>query len=137
MNTEYHPNLIDEHTRGTSDAIVTVDNASEIGQPKATRTVTILNRASVKRYALAVSKAKRAGKFTRVGETFLIGCEAELESKLRQLANEVGGQTPTDGFKFTTKLTRQKALEKLELLAATIISGKVMRHPSLGQTLKD
>lgn len=105
--------------------------------PKTPRTVTVLNRAAVKRYALAVSKAKRAGKFTRVGETFLIGCEAELESKLRQMANENDERTPVGALKFTTKLTRQKALEKLELLAATIISGKVQRHPSLGQTLKD
>lgn len=104
---------------------------------KPERKITVLNRAAVKRYALAVSKAKRAGKFTRVGETFLIGCEAELESRLRQIANEVGGQTPVGGLKFCTKLTRQKSLDKLELLAATIISGKVQRHPSLGQTLKD
>lgn len=104
---------------------------------KSERKITILNRAAVKRYALAVSKAKRAGKFSRVGESFYIGCEAELEHHIRRGISEIGGQTPTGGLKFTTKLTRQKSLEKLELLAATIISGKVMRHPSLGITLKD
>lgn len=110
---------------------------ADVVNPKATRTVTIMNRASVKKYALAVSKAKRAGKFTRVGESFFIGCEAELESKIRQLTYEDKERTPLDGLKFTTKVTRDKALEKLEMLAAVIIHGKVMRHPSLGQTLKD
>lgn len=110
---------------------------SEESVAKVKRTGTVLNRSAVKKYALAVSEAKRAGKFTRVGETFFIGCEAELENKLRQLANEIGGQLPCNGLKFTTKVTRDKALEKLEQLATNIIHGKVMRHPSLGQTLKD
>lgn len=103
-----------------------------------TRTQTVLNRAAVKKYALAVAKHKRpANKFSRVGETFLIGVEAELESKIRQIASENDERTPVGSLKFCTKLTRQKSLEKLELLAATIISGKVQRHPSTGVTLKD
>lgn len=103
----------------------------------AERKITLLNRSAVKKYALAVSKAKRAGKFTRVGETFYIGCEAEMDSALRKLANELGGQLPTGELTFTTKTTRTKAVEKLEQLAAIVIHGKVMRHPSIGQTLKD
>lgn len=96
-----------------------------------------MKRSHVKRYALAVSKAKRAGKFTRVGESFYIGVEAELESRIRQLAPLTEGFVPESGTVFTTKTSRAKIVEKFETMAAQIIHGRVMRHPTVGVTLKD
>lgn len=98
---------------------------------------TVLNRSSVKKYALAVSETKRAGKFSRVGEEFYLRCEANLESTLRRLA-QFGSDAPpvAPGHTFITRVAREKAEEKLEELAKRIIYTEVMSHPSIGMTLK-
>ncbi len=106
-------------------------------ETKPASTQTLLVRSKVKKYALEVSKAKRAGKFKRVGEGFLVGVEAEVESKLRALGTDIAGQVPVNGMKFTNGTTRRKLLEKLELCAAQVIHGRVMRHPTIGVTLMD
>ncbi len=98
---------------------------------------TLINRRAVKSYALGVAKTKRAGKFTRVGETFLIAVEAELDAKIRQLVIQTEEPPTHEGIKFTTTLARNKIQLRLEKLAARIIYGKVLRHPSVGQTLRD
>jgi len=102
----------------------------------------ILSPSVVKKFALAVSKKKRAGKFTRVSEEFVVACQAEFEGRLRGLVNTLDVEAvtklvPVDGMKFTTKVARDKAAAKLEELAIAIVHGKVMRHPSLGKTLMD
>lgn len=102
---------------------------------KTERNITVLNRASVKRYALAVSAGCRASKFSRVGEEFLLRCEARMESAIRALS-PVECPLPAGGITFVTKTARDKAEEKLETLAQRIIYSEVMKHPSLGCTLK-
>lgn len=96
---------------------------------------TVLNRSSVKKYALKVSTERRAGKFTRVGEEFFLRCEAHLESEIRSLSYGTTAP-PAPGVSFITKVARAKAEEKLEDLAMRIIYSEVMQHPSLGVTLK-
>lgn len=98
---------------------------------------TVLNRSSVKKYALVISETRRAGKFTRVGLEFFERCEVIMESELRAIpASVVVDLPPGAGLTFITKLTRSKAEEKLDILARKIIYTEVMRHPSLGCTLK-
>lgn len=99
---------------------------------------TILNRASTKKYALKVSTERRANKFVRVSQDFFQRCEARLENEIRGL-----GSAPYDSnipnsepLLFVTKLARLRAQEKLEAAAQRIIYSEVMKHPSLGKTLK-
>lgn len=99
-----------------------------------TRTQTVINRAAAKRYALGISATRRAGKFTRVGVEFLERCEARLEAEIRALSGTE--EIPTTNLVLVTKLARSKAEEKLQSLAQRIIYYEVMKHPSLGCTLK-
>lgn len=104
------------------------------------RSVSVINRASTKVYALGISGKHRAGKFTRVSEEFLTGVEAEVEAAIRRLASTEGIHGTSDeapALTFTTKAAREKMVEKLEEATRAIIYKKVMRHPSIGQTLKD
>lgn len=98
----------------------------------------LINRSAVKKYALEVSRRKRAGKFTRVSADFLNDVEAALDSAIRGIDSGSYGEiiTPAPGTKFMTGLAGRKAAIKLDLLAVKIIDSKVMRHPSLGCTLK-
>ena len=45
----------------------------------------IINRSSIKRYALHCSAKRRAGVFTRVSEDWLTMVEAEVESVIRRV----------------------------------------------------
>jgi hypothetical protein len=99
----------------------------------------IINRSSVRAYALQVSVQRRANKFTRVSEEFLQSVEADVESAIRQLAltgleNVV---SPIGDREFITGAAMEKLREKMNERARAIIQGKVMRHPSVGITLKD
>lgn len=101
---------------------------------------TVLNRSSVKKYALKVSTERRAGKFTRVGEEFFLRCEANLESAIRGIVTAyrpVGPEfMPATEETFITATARAKAEEMLGFLAQRIIYREVLRQPSLGCTLK-
>lgn len=109
-------------------------NKKPMNEPT-TRNITVLNRASVKKYALAVSAGCRASKFSRVGEEFLLRCEAIMEAEIRSLSSGMPS-LPANGITFVTKTARDKVEEKLEELAQRIIFNEVARHPSLGCTLK-
>lgn len=103
------------------------------------KTQSIINRSAVKKYALRVSALKRAGKFTRVSEEFLTQVEADLDSCIRQLAiSDISGMTNTDEGAdwFITGQALKKTEERLNMLARLIIHRKVMRHPTIGCTLK-
>lgn len=93
---------------------------------------TFLIRSQVKRYALDVSKRKRAGKFTRMSEAFFVSCEAEMEGKVRSL--QLHDTEPVTGM-FITGHCVNAAKEKLNQVAKAIVHGKVMRHPSISVTL--
>ena len=102
----------------------------------------VINRGSVKDYALKVSRERRAGKFTRVSEEFLTSVEANVEAAIRQthpgeFNNLVSPVIPEDNREFITGAALEKIREKLNQRARFIISGMVMRHPTLGCTLKD
>jgi hypothetical protein len=45
--------------------------------------MSLLNRTKVREFALAMAKG-RAHKFTRVSEEFLLLCEAELKTRIRE-----------------------------------------------------
>jgi putative NADPH-quinone reductase len=106
-------------------------------QESKTRTVGILNRSAVKSYALTVSHNRRAGKFTRVGEDFIDQVEAELESAIRKIMGSTPEGMPACGCeRLITGKAADKADEKLNELTHAIVFRAVMRHPSLGCTLK-
>jgi hypothetical protein len=114
---------------------------NETTENTVTKTQSIINRSAVKKYALKISKEKRAGKFTRVSEEFLTQVEADLDSSIRKLADggvyaDFNSLAPTDGAWFITGQTIKKAEERLNMLATVIIHRKVMRHPTIGCTLK-
>lgn len=100
--------------------------------------MSIINRSAIKDYALKVSAERRAGKFSRVSEEFLCQVEADVESAIRQLASVPTCDivTPADEREFITGEALSRLREKLNERARSIIAAKVMRHPSLGVTLK-
>lgn len=104
------------------------------------KTQSIINRSAVKKYALKISKEKRAGKFTRVSEEFLTQVEADLDSSIRQLAMMAHDSSMTDPEAgadwFITGQALKKTEERLNILARVIVHRKVMRHPTVGCTLK-
>lgn len=104
-----------------------------------TRTESVINRSAVKSFAIGISVKHKAGKFTRVSEEFLTAVEAEVESFIRKLNPTVGiyGAAPEGGQLFITKLAREKLETRLNDVTRAIIFNKVMRHPSIGCTLKD
>lgn len=103
-----------------------------------TKTQSVINRSTVKAYALKVSAERRAGTFTRVSEEFLIAVEAQVEAAIRQLAPPVESPVlPDDDREFITGRALDNIREKLNDRARAIIQGKVMRHPTIGCTLKD
>lgn len=99
----------------------------------------LLARAQVKAYALKVSKAHRAGKFTRVGDAFFIACEARVESEIRRLCDaDKARQAPPHDKSFVKQgVAVAKILERLEDFARVVIFNKVMAHPTRGKTLLD
>ncbi len=107
-------------------------------EPKAPRSTALLKRSHVKAYALAVSKHRRANKFVRVSESFINSVEAEFESKIRALHNAPYNAelTPLEGLSFVTGFAKERLADKSEELVRAIISGKVMRHPTVGVTLQ-
>lgn len=113
-----------------------MNELTEAPQPVAS--LFLINRSSVKKYALEVSKQRRAGKFTRVSADFLDDIEAAIDSAIRGIDSGSYGETvvPEPGTKFVTGKAAAKAAIKLDMLAMKIIGSKVMRHPSLGITLK-
>lgn len=103
------------------------------------KTQSIINRSAVKKYALKVSAEKRAGKFTRVSEEFLTQVEADLEAGIRQLSLSDYSEMvkPDEGADwFITGQALKNAESRLNMLARVIVHRKVMRHPTLGCTLK-
>lgn len=101
---------------------------------------TILKRSAIKQYALEASKAIRAGKFSRVGQSFIDRCEARTDAAIRAIyRGDLGPVTPIlpeEGVKFITPYGKVKASEQMELLARDVIFNEVRSHPSLGKTLK-
>lgn len=103
-----------------------------------TKTQSVINRSAVKAYALKISAERRAGKFTRVGEDFLTRIEADVEASIRQVGLELSNPVkPADDREFITGSALDKVREKLNERTRAIVNSAVMRHPSLGCTLKD
>lgn len=100
---------------------------------------TVMNRTALRNYAMQVSAEKRAGKFSRVGESFMERCEARLEAVIRALAPVTESEAPpvptNNHTNFTTHVAAAKLNEKVEEAAKRIIHSEVMRHPTTGKTL--
>lgn len=99
--------------------------------------LSIINRSAVKSYALKVAKEKRP-KFKRVSAEFLDGVQASLETVIRGLAKSGGDDVApdTDADWFVNGRTVRMAEEQLNIAVRAIVAGKVLRHPSIGVTLK-
>jgi len=61
---------------------------SNAGKPR------LINRSKVKQFALAVAE-KRAHRFTRVGDEFLIRCESNAKEFIRQYVNRLPSKGKT------------------------------------------
>ena len=98
----------------------------------------LICRSRVKKYALKVSRERRAGKFTRVSEDFLSSVEVDLDSAIRQLVIADLSEVPSlaDDKSLVTGEALRKASLRLNTLAQLLIYRKVHRHPTLGTTLK-
>lgn len=99
-----------------------------------------LNISAVKKFSLAVSAAKRNGKFTRVGSEFIAELEGEVEAIIRDLRNTrfpvpAEDQLTPENANFVTGAMVEKLREALNNAVARIIQSKVQRQPSVGATL--
>ena len=54
----------------------------------------LINRAQVKQFALEIA-AKRAHRFTRVGNDFFLRCEAHMKEFIRQYVNSLPSKGKT------------------------------------------
>jgi len=104
--------------------------------PRPPRDPSVITRTVVKRYALKVAKVRRAGKFIRVSEEFITSVESDVEAAIRGIAPYVEGVVEPDACNFITAHAMKKLRVKLNERARDIIKGKIMRHPSIGVTLK-
>lgn len=98
-----------------------------------------LNRSAVKDYAMLVSVSKRAGKFRRVSKSFVVGVEAEVDAALRAIGgnpNTESADIPGTWDFLNRKQIRPKVEEQMNILVKKTIFARVMRHPSMGKTLK-
>jgi hypothetical protein len=99
--------------------------------------LTIASR--VRDYALACSKANRAGKFTRVSQEFLDDIEAEVDNLIRQIETKVREPLhpePTGVIEYLpTSNAAQRAHFRLDQAIRKIIRNKVQSTPSCGITL--
>ena len=96
----------------------------------------------LREYALACSKAHRAGKFTRVSADFINTIEAEVENLIRQIESKVreplhgepdGGQEVANAL--VTGWALERCQDRLNAALRKIIRNKVQSTPSCGQTL--
>lgn len=113
-----------------------VETLKNSGNMERKRSTKLLRFAQVKRYALKVSKEKRSGFFTRFSTEFYVACEAEVAGKVASLTN-LGNPLPADDMNFSSPHGRKVLSNSINRLAQGVIHGKVMRHPSVGKTLKD
>jgi hypothetical protein len=102
----------------------------------------IINRSAVKTHALKVSKALRAGKFTRVGEAFLEEVEVDAESLIREIRVKFATGMrdpvlPDEGTNFVTGEMLEAIKRELDFALARLVQNKVQRHPSVGCTLRN
>lgn len=99
--------------------------------------MSLLNRSAVKKHALICSFARKGGRFTRVGEDFLIEVEVDVEALVRKAL--VTGYITEASVKtedtFVTGALVDRLKEVLNTAVAQIIENKVARQPSVGCTL--
>lgn len=98
-----------------------------------------LNQSAIKKHALACSKAKRAGRFTRVGSDFLDELTTEVETIVRDLCavrfHIMAEEVVVTEEKFVTGALANKLAAAMNQAIGRIIQQKVQRQPSVGKTL--
>jgi hypothetical protein len=99
----------------------------------------ILNKSAIHEFALKCSKERRAGKFTRVSESFQDSVEADVETLIRAVnamaALPAGFEPVTVESRFITGYLMEKVEVAINDAVARIIQKHVHRHPTLGKTL--
>ena len=107
-----------------------------------------INRAAVKKLAIGYSRTNRAGKFTRVGQSFFDRINAQVVSVLTTELekDDVPLYIKRSEVKklaarmITERQLKRKAdgatLKKVNSRIAEIITAEVQRHPSIGKTLE-
>lgn len=98
-----------------------------------------LNVSAIKTHALKCSQELRAGKFERVGQSFVNDVQAEAERLVREINSKfqppVHPVVDSGGFAFVTGAFMDRTQAILDAAVARIIQAKVQRHPSTGKTL--
>jgi hypothetical protein len=100
-----------------------------------------LNRSAIKIHALECSQKFRAGKFTRVGEDFLLEVESDVEALIRELRNKYPVREPWPTLEipeercFHSGNLCAKLAAEMNNLIGRLIQLKVQRQPSCGVTL--
>lgn len=102
--------------------------------------IRLFNRSAVKEHALKCSVAKRAGKFTRVGEEFFEELAGDVEALIREALVKAFIEPsdfvqPADGARFVTGDLLDRLGEAVNAALPRMIQRKVMRQPSVGVTL--
>lgn len=100
-----------------------------------------LNQSALKQHALRCSAELRAGKFERVGQSFLDEVQAEVECLVRHIDNKSreghhNNLLDDAACGFVTGELQAKLRTVLDNAVARIIQRKVESHPSVGKTLQ-
>jgi hypothetical protein len=107
-----------------------------------------INRAAVKKLAIGYSRTNRAGKFTRVGQSFFDRINAQVVAALA--AELERDEIPlyikrSEVKKLAVRMIEERqlkrkidaaTLKKINARIAEIITAEVQRHPSIGKTLE-
>lgn len=102
-----------------------------------------LNKTTTREHALVCSQIFKRGKFTRIGEDFLIEVESDIEAAIRKIVIQCpASPNPADprstqqqvSGDFLTPDLREKLLREFNLLVGRIIQNKIQAQPSVGCT---
>jgi hypothetical protein len=104
-------------------------------------TLRYVNASAIHTHALKCSKQLRAGKFTRVSQSFVDDVQAEAERLIREIKSQYQPASQAlvavdEGSLFVTGAYMENAKEILNAVVARVVQAKVQRHPSVGKTLQ-
>lgn len=119
----------------------TTPNTEQSEKAQQVATSRYLNISAVKKHALKCSIELRAGKFSRVGESFVDSVQAEVDRLLYHIHGQfnpsINNRVASDAdASFITGAFMSRAKDAFENVVPRIIQARVQRHPSIGKTLK-
>lgn len=95
-----------------------------------------LVQSAVRKHALACSATHKRGRFTRIGEDFLIEVESDVEAIVRELNAKIPLTLEAVSTEevFVTGAMLEKLKAAMNGVVARIIQNKIARQPSVGCT---